>query len=57
MLDFCYGIIDLLLPFPWLGYNFMKNAFLAILLVMPLFGLLGTMVVNNKMAFFQIYSQ
>ena len=52
MLDFCYGIIDLLLPFPWLGYNFMKNAFLAILLVMPLFGLLGTMVVNNKMAFF-----
>lgn len=52
MLEYCYGIIDLVLPFPWLGYNFMKNAFLAILLVMPLFGLLGTMVVNNKMAFF-----
>lgn len=30
----------------------MKNAFLAILLVAPTFGLLSTMVVNNKMAFF-----
>jgi zinc transport system permease protein len=31
---------------------FMQNALLAVLLVTPLFGLLGTMVVNNKMAFF-----
>lgn len=52
MLESCYRMIDMFLPVPWLGYNFMKNAFLAILLVMPLFGLLGTMVVNNKMAFF-----
>jgi zinc transport system permease protein len=30
----------------------MKNALLGVLLVTPMFGLLGTMVVNNKMAFF-----
>ena len=33
-------------------YEFMKNALIAILLITPLFGLLGTMIVNNKMAFF-----
>ena len=30
----------------------MKNAFVAILLITPLLGVLGTMAVNNKMAFF-----
>lgn len=30
----------------------MKNAFLAILLISPIFAILGTMIVNNKMAFF-----
>ena len=33
-------------------YDFMKNAFLAAVLIAPLFALLGTMAVNNKMAFF-----
>lgn len=33
-------------------YNFMKNALFAILLIAPMFGILGTMVVNNKMSFF-----
>ena len=36
----------------WLGYDFMVNALLAVLIITPLFGLMGTMVVNNKMAFF-----
>ncbi len=36
----------------WTQYLFMRNAFLAILLVTPIFALLGTMVVNNRMAFF-----
>ncbi len=36
----------------FLTYEFMKNAMLAILVITPLFGLLGTMIVNNKMAFF-----
>ncbi len=39
-------------PFSWTHYVFMKNALLAILLVTPCFALLGTMVVNNRMAFF-----
>lgn len=47
-----YSIVDLLLPFDWMQYAFMKNALLGILLVTPIFGLLGTMIVNNKMAFF-----
>ena len=29
-----------------------ENAFLAILLATPIFAILGTMIVNNKMAFF-----
>lgn len=52
MLDSLYGLIDILLPFQWVQYDFMKNALIAVLLVTPLFGILGTMVVNNKMAFF-----
>lgn len=52
MLDWWYRLIDLTLPFQWLGYTFMKNAFLAVLLATPLFGMLGTMVVSNRMAFF-----
>lgn len=47
-----YSLVDLLLPFDWMQYAFMKNALLGILLVTPIFGLLGTMIVNNKMAFF-----
>ena len=47
-----YHVMDLLLPFEWLGYTFMKNALLAMLLITPLFGMLGTMAVDNKMAFF-----
>ncbi|WP_195906798.1 metal ABC transporter permease [Romboutsia timonensis] len=47
-----YNIIDFLFPFEWAQYDFMKNALLGILLVTPMFGILGTMVVNNKMSFF-----
>lgn len=47
-----YSLVDLLLPFEWMQYAFMKNALLGVLLVTPIFGLLGTMIVNNKMAFF-----
>ena len=47
-----YALMDVVLPFEWLGYTFMKNALLAMLLITPLFGMLGTMAVDNKMAFF-----
>ncbi len=36
----------------WLSYDFMKHAFVAVLIITPLFGLMGTMIVSNKMAFF-----
>ena len=35
-----------------LNYVFMQNALWAILIITPIFGLIGTMIVNNKMAFF-----
>lgn len=47
-----YNIIETLLPFTFAQFDFMKNALIAVLLVTPLFGMLGTMAVNNKMAFF-----
>ena len=50
-MDFINYILELL-PFSFLQYDFMKNAFLAVLLLAPLFALLGTMTVNNNMAFF-----
>ena len=36
----------------WWQYGFMRNAFWAVLIITPLFGILGTMIVNRKMAFF-----
>ena len=36
----------------WWQYDFMRSAFYAVLVITPLFGLLGTMIVNHKMAFF-----
>ena len=47
-----YNIMETLLPFSWIDYDFMKNALLAVLIITPLFGILGTMIVNNNMAFF-----
>ncbi len=47
-----YKIIEIILPFDFMQYAFMKNALIAILLVSPIFAILGTMIVNNKMAFF-----
>lgn len=47
-----YNIMEALLPFSWIKYDFMKNALIAIIIITPLFGILGTMIVNNKMAFF-----
>ena len=52
MFDTIYNFIDSILPFQWVSYDFMKNALLAVILVTPLFGLLSTMVVSNKMSFF-----
>lgn len=51
-MSFIYNILDVILPFAWADYKFMKNALLAMLIIAPLMGILGTMAVNNKMAFF-----
>ena len=51
-MDMLYAAMEMLLPFEWISYTFMKNALLAMLLITPLFGVLGTMAVDNKMAFF-----
>lgn len=52
IMSYIYNILDVILPFSWADYKFMKNALLAIIVIAPLMGILGTMAVNNKMAFF-----
>ena len=51
-MEFIYKIFEILLPFDFITYDFMKNALLGTIIVSPLFAFLGTMAVNNKMAFF-----
>lgn len=50
-MELVYSIFSAL-PFAWADYKFMVNALLAVLLIAPLMGILGTMAVNNQMAFF-----
>ncbi|NLW44895.1 MAG: metal ABC transporter permease [Syntrophomonadaceae bacterium] len=52
MIEVWYTLVDSIFPFSWVEFDFMKNALLAVLLVSPIFGFLGTIVVNNNMAFF-----
>ncbi len=51
-MEIWYSLVSHLLPFAWSQHIFMKNALLAVLLVGPMFAIIGTMVVNNNMAFF-----
>ena len=51
-MELIYHAMETALPFSWISYTFMKNALLAVLLMTPLFGLLSTMVVSSRMAFF-----
>ena len=46
------SILQKVIPFEFISYPFMQNALVAILLITPAFAILGTMIVNNKMAFF-----
>lgn len=52
MMNTIYNILENILPYNWINYDFMKNALIAILFITPLFGILGTMIVNNRLAFF-----
>lgn len=51
MMDTLLRFMDAL-PFDFLEYDFMKYALIAVLIITPLFGILGTLIVNNQMAFF-----
>ena len=46
-----YAICDLI-PLEMLQWNFMRNAFLAILFLAPLLGICSTMIVTGRMSFF-----
>ena len=51
-MEVIYSVLEAIIPFEFIDYTFMKNALLAIILITPVFAILGTMIVNNKMAFF-----
>lgn len=51
-MNLIYDFFSSALPFSWADYKFMVNAFVAVVMIAPLMGILGTMAVNNKMAFF-----
>ena len=51
-MEVIYSFMEQLFPFQFMSYDFMKNAFLAMVIITPLFAILGTMIVNNKLAFF-----
>ena len=51
-MELIYNILEAVLPFEFMQFTFMKNAFLAIILISPIYAILGTMIVNKKMAFF-----
>ena len=52
MIETWYKLVDVFLPFDWGRYIFMKNALLAVLVITPVYAILGTMVVSNRLAFF-----
>lgn len=47
-----YSLLEAVFPFSWINYDFMKNAFIAIVLITPLLGIVGTMVVQKQMSYF-----
>ena len=51
-MEVLYSIMEKLICFEWIKYDFMKNSLLSIICIVPLFGILGTMIVNKKLAFF-----
>jgi zinc transport system permease protein len=51
IMSFWCGLMDLM-PFEWAAYAFMQRALLGVVLMAPLFAMLGCLVINNQMAFF-----
>lgn len=46
-----YALMETL-PFDFLQYSFMKNALLAVILIAPIFGFAGTLVINSRLSFY-----
>ena len=46
------GLASGIMIFDWMNYSFMINALIASLIAAPIFALLGTLVISNKMAFY-----
>ncbi len=51
-MEWWHGLVEAVLPFDWAQFDFMKNALLAVILIAPVFGLLGTMVIQSRLTFF-----
>jgi zinc transport system permease protein len=51
-MEWWHGLLESVLPFDWAQFDFMKNALLAVILITPAFGLLGTMVIQSRLTFF-----
>ncbi len=51
-MELIHQYLNLLMPFEWANYTFMRNALIAVLLMAPVFALLGTMVISQRMVFF-----
>lgn len=47
-----FGMSSLSDVFSFLQYDFMRNALIGILLISPLFGLAGTLVINNQLSYY-----
>ena len=45
-MDVIYTVLEFLLPFEFIDYTFMKNALLAILLITPIFAILGLSLIH-----------
>lgn len=52
MIEYIYSLLELIFPFDFLKYDFMKNALIAVILITPLFAKVGTMIVSSRLAFF-----
>lgn len=50
-MDWWHGLVSGL-PFEWARYEFMRNALFAMVLVSPLFSLMGALVVSQRLAFY-----
>ncbi|HPA16983.1 MAG TPA: metal ABC transporter permease [Verrucomicrobiae bacterium] len=51
MMDWWHALVGGL-PFEWARYAFMRNALFAIIIVSPLFSLMGALVVSQRLAFY-----